>query len=61
MTANKLMVAVMDKKCVTGFHTASLFVGKPHPMPAAFLVGMPFRLVMNVLPRLKIYKPKRKL
>lgn len=58
MTPSKLMAAAMDKKSVTGFHVYSQCVGSPkRHMSAAFLIGMPFRVVMSALPRIKIYKP----
>jgi hypothetical protein len=49
-----LMKAALDRKSVTGFHTSI-----ESRIPAAFLIGMPFFLVMKVMPRLKIYHPKK--
>lgn len=55
MTAKQLMKAALDCKSVTGFHLG----GIPKPMPAAFIVSMQFGTVTRILPRLKIYKPRK--
>lgn len=57
MKPKKLIQLAAERKCVTGFHASGAIVQRHH-MPAAFLVSMPFRLVMSVTPRLKLYKPK---
>lgn len=53
MTANQLLRAGKQRKCVVGFpwsrHT-----------PAAFVLSMQFWRVMEFLPKLKVYKPKKK-
>ncbi len=55
MTADELIDAANSRRSVTGFHWHT-----DKPMPAAFLIGMPFRLVMRALPRLKVYvKPHK--
>ena len=55
MTAPGLIKAAQTGRSVTGFHTYSA-----KHMPAAFLVSMQFNLVMRILPRVKLYKPKKK-
>lgn len=59
MKPSTLISLASSGKCVTGFHTTGTAVR--HHMPAAFLAGMPFRLVMSVLPRIKQYKRNVKL
>ena len=52
MTAKGLLKAAQDRKHVSGLpwgHTTAMFV-----------TNMNFRNVTEMLPRLKIYKPKRK-
>jgi hypothetical protein len=52
MTAKGLMKAASTCKSVAGLpwgHTS-----------ASFVIGLPFRQVMAYLPKLKIYKPKKK-
>ena len=51
MSVADLMRAVKNRKCVVWF------TGKP--MPAAFLVNMSFGRVIQFLPLLKLYKPKK--
>lgn len=53
MTPAQLLKAVENRQCVTG-------LASPRHMPAAFLVSMQFRLVMQFMPDLKIYKPKKR-
>lgn len=54
MTANQLLRACNDRKAIVGFHTFRSRI------PAAFIVSMPFRIVMNRLPVMRIYKSKQK-
>jgi hypothetical protein len=54
MTADELLVAAKDGKCVTGFRVSD------DRMPAAFVCSMQFNRVAPVLYRLKIYRPKPK-
>jgi hypothetical protein len=55
LTAEQLVQAAKDCRSVTGFHTH-----REIPMPAAFIASMQFRMVMNILPRLKLYTPAGK-
>lgn len=54
MTPADLMKAAQERKAIAGF---CFGWGRA---PAAFVVGMPFKYVMDRLPRLKIYKPRTK-
>jgi hypothetical protein len=60
MKPHELIEAAMDGKCVCGFHPYHSDSMPTDRMPAAFVASMQFRVVMNVLPKLKIYKPKKK-
>ncbi len=55
MTSKALIMAALRRQCVTGF----IATGTDR-MPAAFVVSMQFRIVMHALPRMKIYKPKKR-
>ena len=55
MTPKALILAALNRKSVAGFG-----VMEQRPMPAAFLVGMPFSAVMRRLKYLKIYKTKKR-
>lgn len=58
MTATGLHKAALGRKSVIG----SNHLGCGHrPMPAAFVIGMPFIHVVNHLRELKVYKPKSNL
>lgn len=52
MTAKRLMTLANTKKCVVWM--------SGRPVPATFVVGIPFRFVMWWLPKIKEYKTKRK-
>ncbi len=54
MKPDQLLAAALARKSVTGFGLSR------NPMPAAFLASMQFTVVMRVLPRLKLYRPKPK-
>ena len=54
MTAGELMYASLKRRAVVGF----LPNGKP--LPAAFIIGMPFRLVALKLRGLKLYEKETK-
>ena len=52
MTVRQLQKAVADRRSVAGLPWGRV--------PAAVLSSMQFRYVMQVLPKLKLYKPKGK-
>lgn len=54
MTANQLLKAAKDGKCVVGA------IPTDKHMPAAFVCSMQFWRVAERLPHIKIYKPKKK-
>ena len=51
MKIHQLVKAMNSKKCV-------VWLSGRH-MPASFLSGMPFRTVVNALPEIRFYKPKK--
>jgi len=55
MNIEEFQSAVDNRKSVVGFHCSS-----DKPMPAAFINSMQFGFVVKILPRLKVYEPKRK-
>jgi hypothetical protein len=56
MTPSALIKASLRRQSVTGYGVPGNGI-----RPAAFMVGLPFRVVMNALPMMKLYKPKKKI
>ena len=59
MTANELLLAALEKRAIVSVsQRIHPIVWARKPIPAAFVIGMPFRLVAEVLPFLEVYEKK---
>lgn len=54
MKPQQLMIAAMRRKCICNLHATM------ERIPAAFVISMPFKYVMDRLHKARIYKPKAK-
>jgi len=57
MTPQQLMTAALDRRSVVGFHWN--IENSERPMPAAFLIGMPFSVVMRRIGDMKLYEKRK--
>lgn len=56
MTPTQLLKAVARGRCV--YNTTGREFGRH--VPAAFVVSMQFRIVMRLLPTLRVYRPRKR-